>query len=50
VEIIRGDIKMPHGKETGVDQGECPVALETLALHGGESRLNPLIRNNPFPF
>ena len=28
----------------------CPVTGETIVLRGGESRLDPLIRNNPFPF
>jgi cytochrome P450 len=28
----------------------CPVTEEILALKGGESRVDPLIRNNPFPF
>lgn len=28
----------------------CPVMGGTLELKGGESRLDPLIRNNPFPF
>lgn len=32
------------------DAATCPVHGETLELHGGESRLDPLIRNNPFPF
>jgi cytochrome P450 len=27
-----------------------PEAPETMCLRGGESRLDPLIRNNPFPF
>jgi cytochrome P450 len=29
---------------------KCPVAEGSLALNGGESRVDPLIRNNPFPF
>ncbi len=29
---------------------KCPVTDESLQLHGGESRVDPLIRNNPFPF
>lgn len=29
---------------------QCPVAGEALRLHGGESRLDPHIRNDPFPF
>src|SRR6516165_12568328 len=32
------------------DPNTCPVTGETLALKGGETRLDPLIRNNPFPF
>jgi cytochrome P450 len=28
----------------------CPVTGATLELHGGESRVDSLIRNNPFPF
>lgn len=28
----------------------CPVELDTMQRQGGESRLDPLIRNNPFPF
>ena len=28
----------------------CPVTGEVMPLHGDESRLDPLIRNNPFPF
>lgn len=31
-------------------QAACPVAHEAMELKGGESRLDPLIRNNPFPF
>jgi cytochrome P450 len=29
---------------------QCPVTGAALELNGGESRLDPLIRNNPFPF
>lgn len=29
---------------------QCPVSDDALQLRGDESRLNPLIRNNPFPF
>ena len=29
---------------------KCPVTGGTLELKGGESRLDPLIRNDPFPF
>jgi len=28
----------------------CPANREALALTGRESRLDPLIRNDPFPF
>jgi cytochrome P450 len=35
--------------ETPTSAG-CPVTGDTLVLHGGESRVDPLIRNNPFPF
>jgi cytochrome P450 len=28
----------------------CPMTSGSLELKGGESRLDPLIRNNPFPF
>lgn len=31
-------------------QEKCPVDHEAMVLKGGESRLDPLIRNNPFPF
>jgi cytochrome P450 len=36
--------------ESQTDLSKCPVTGETLELKGGESRLDPLIRNNPFPF
>lgn len=29
---------------------QCPFAHASLSLRGDESRLDPLIRNNPFPF
>jgi cytochrome P450 len=29
---------------------QCPVTSKPLPLQGDESRLDPLIRNNPFPF
>lgn len=29
---------------------QCPVTGEILELRGDESRIDPLIRNNPFPF
>ena len=29
---------------------KCPATGDSLQLHGGESRLDPLIRDNPFPF
>lgn len=28
----------------------CPVELDSMDRQGGETRLDPLIRNNPFPF
>jgi hypothetical protein len=28
----------------------CPVTGQTLTLTGRETRIDPLIRNNPFPF
>lgn len=37
------------GSETK-DKNGCPVTGEAMELHGDESRLDPLIRNNPFPF
>ena len=36
--------------ESQADLSKCPVTGGTLELKGGESRLDPLIRNNPFPF
>ena len=41
--------------ESQTTSSNCPVKagtseLGTLQLKGGESRLDPLIRNNPFPF
>jgi cytochrome P450 len=33
-----------------VDANACPAASEPFKLRGTESRLDPLIRNNPFPF
>jgi cytochrome P450 len=35
--------------KTSASRG-CPATAESLALKGGESRVDPLIRNNPFPF
>ncbi len=34
----------------GETSAKCPVTGRALELKGGESRLDPLIRNNPFPF
>lgn len=31
-------------------QAQCPATIETLQLQGNETRLDPLIRNNPFAF
>lgn len=31
-------------------QAECPAGGETMHISGEESRLDPLIRNSPFPF
>ena len=36
--------------ESQTDLSKCPVTGGTLEIKGGESRLDPLIRNNPFPF
>jgi cytochrome P450 len=36
--------------QSQADSSKCPVTGGTLELRGGESRLDPLIRNNPFPF
>jgi cytochrome P450 len=32
------------------DAAKCPVTDEAMTLRGDESRLDPLIRTNPFPF
>jgi cytochrome P450 len=32
------------------DATACPATGDSMALRGGETRLDPLIRNNPFPF
>jgi cytochrome P450 len=32
------------------DANRCPVTGNTMTLRGGESRVDPEIRNNPFPF
>lgn len=36
--------------ETDAQGRGCPVTGDKTVLHGGESRLDPLIRSNPFPF
>lgn len=36
--------------DTRTDADGCPVHGQTLRLRGGESRVDPEIRNDPFPF
>ncbi len=37
-------------QENSNTAGGCPAHADTFQLKGDESRLDPLIRNNPFPF